>query len=514
MIQQAGGSGAPRYCPTCEQTFSGTDLCPDDGTRLVVLASPADRLIGSQLDGRYTIKSKLGAGGMGTVYRALQHSVGREVAIKVVNPQVISDPQLIKRFLREAKLTSRLSHPNAVAVLDFGQTGDGLFYLVMELLDGRTLSEVVAAEGALPLPRLLRVASQICDALIGAHRLAIVHRDLKPSNVILLDGPAGRDLLKVLDFGLAKSLSQDTATTTMTGSGAMLGTPAYMSPEAVQGRDVGAPGDLYSLGVILYQLATGRLPFVADTLTALLAKQTSEAPPPLGKGVPPALSNIILRLLAKEPADRFPDAAALQSALAGVDALQSARAEPALSAAERAAIGESETLRPAPRDASLATADTLAPAHSQDGAANPRDVAVPGVAAERVRRSRIAIGAAALAAVGISVATWAWTRGASRTPPVPPASPAVAPPAPDATQSPVQGGGNVASESATPGDQPAPPLEGGGASDAGTSPARGDAPAGEGSERRKSRNKGERERRPADRADDAKPPAVEDTPPW
>jgi eukaryotic-like serine/threonine-protein kinase len=303
-----------RYCPTCERTFSA-DRCPDDGTQLVSLETPQDPLIGREVDGRFTIQDRLGAGGMGTVYRAVQHSVGRPVAVKIVNPTLVSDPQVIKRFLREAKLTSRLSHPNAVAVLDFGQTRDGLFYLVMELLAGRTLRELFEREGRFDVARLARVGGQICDALDGAHRLEIVHRDLKPSNIMVLDGAPGRDLVKVLDFGLAKSLSVDTTSlSTVTSSGALLGTPAYMPPEAALGREVDARADLYSLGVILYQLASGRLPFVADTIHELIAKQAFEAAPPL-QGLPPALEALIQQLLAKEPDQRPASAAAVHAAL-------------------------------------------------------------------------------------------------------------------------------------------------------------------------------------------------------
>src|SRR5262249_20689275 len=153
----------------------------------------------------YTILEKLGQGGMGAVYRASQHGLGREVAIKVVSSHLVSEADVIKRFLREAKLASKLAHPNAVAVLDFGQTDDGLFYLVMELVVGRTLDLVVKSEKVFKPERVVRIGTQVCDALQGAHELQIVHRDLKPSNIMLLS--SGRDLVKVLDFGLAKSVA-------------------------------------------------------------------------------------------------------------------------------------------------------------------------------------------------------------------------------------------------------------------------------------------------------------------
>ncbi|MGE3767579.1 MAG: serine/threonine-protein kinase [Kofleriaceae bacterium] len=299
-----------RYCPTCERSFAAAKRCPDDGTELVVLASAVDPLLGKNLNGRYTIEDRLGQGGMGAVYRGTQHSVGRDVAIKVVSPRLVTDPEAIKRFLREAKLASRLGHPNAVAVLDFGQTPDGLFFLVMELLAGRTLDKVLRAEGRLPLPRLIRIATQICDALEGAHRLDIVHRDLKPANVMLLE----RDLVKVLDFGLAKSLSTDSSTTSMTGSGALLGTPGFMSPEAAVGRDVDARADLYSLGCMLYVLASGRMPFHAEHSFELISMQANVVPPP-PPGVPAAFADVVMRLLEKKPDLRYQTATETRHAL-------------------------------------------------------------------------------------------------------------------------------------------------------------------------------------------------------
>ena len=300
------------YCPTCETTFASGERCAQDNTRLVRIAKSADQLIGRELDGRYTIVEKLGQGGMGTVYRGTQHSVGREVAIKVVTPSLVAEGVVIKRFLREAKLASRLSHPNAVAVLDFGQTDDGLFYLVMELVIGRTLDKVLETEGALSPQRLVRIGSQICDALEGAHQMNVVHRDLKPANVMVMT--TGRDLVKVLDFGLAKSLTPDIGSSTMTNAGALLGTPAFMPPELVTGQNCDSRADLYSLGCLLHYAASGKLPFVAGSLHELIAMHASEPPPPLDN-LPAPIARVITRLLEKEPARRFQTAAATREAL-------------------------------------------------------------------------------------------------------------------------------------------------------------------------------------------------------
>jgi serine/threonine protein kinase len=312
MTRELTNPGAELYCATCEAVFVAGELCPDDGTRLVRLSVPGDTLVGRDLDGRYTIGAKLGQGGMGAVYRARQHAMGREVAIKVVSPNLVKDAPTIKRFLREAKLASRLVHPNIVSVLDFGQTADGLFYLVMELVSGRTLHDLLAERGALGAERLVRIGSQICDALEGAHELPIIHRDLKPANIMVL--ATGRDLVKVLDFGLAKSLSPDTTPTTMTSAGALLGTPTFMPPEVATGSAVDHRADLYSLGCILYVIATGRPPFVSESIPELIAMHGT-VPAPRTTGVPASIAQVIDRLLAKNPGDRYPTAAALRDAL-------------------------------------------------------------------------------------------------------------------------------------------------------------------------------------------------------
>jgi len=319
-VTQPADSSPPGeyYCPTCEKAFHVSDKCPNDGTRLVRLKAAIDPFLGLELDGKYTILEKLGQGGMGAVYRASQHSMGREVAIKVVSPHLVSDGDVIKRFLREAKLASKLAHPNAVGVIDFGQSDDGVFFLVMELVTGRTLDQVIKTEKVFRPERIVRIASQVCDALEGAHALQIVHRDLKPSNIMLL--AKGRDLVKVLDFGLAKSVAPDQTSTTMTNAGALLGTPAFMPPELALGQPCDGRADLYSLGCVVYLLGTGRLPFVSDSAHELIAMHASDKAPPAA-GLPPALATVVERLLEKDPNARYQSAAetreALEAALAG-----------------------------------------------------------------------------------------------------------------------------------------------------------------------------------------------------
>jgi serine/threonine-protein kinase len=311
MISNAGFSGE-LYCPSCERQFSSGDRCPHDGTKLVRLATTVDPFLGKELEGRYTITEKLGQGGMGAVYRGSQHSVGRDVAIKVVTPSLVSNPEVIKRFLRECKLSSRLSHPNAVGVLDFGQTSDGVFFLVMELVQGRTLDDVIESEKKLRPERVIRIGMQVCDALEGAHELKIIHRDLKPSNVMLMS--SGRDLVKVLDFGLAKSLAPDSTQSTMTNAGVLMGTPAFMPPELATGQECDGRADLYSLGCMLYYMGSGRLPFYSDSIHELVAMHASEPAPPM-QGVPRALAAVIDRMLLKNPNDRYQTASQNREAL-------------------------------------------------------------------------------------------------------------------------------------------------------------------------------------------------------
>jgi tRNA A-37 threonylcarbamoyl transferase component Bud32 len=310
--------GDEAFCSACNQSFPpDTTTCPNDGARLVRFKAAQDALLGRTLDERFRIEAALGRGGMGTVYRAWQLSVDRPVAIKVVRDKLAHDRIAAKRFLREARLASRLNQPNVVNVYDFGQTDDGVLYLAMELLRGHTLADELRGGKRLSVRRTCTIAMQLCDALEAAHRQGIVHRDLKPSNIVILDEPPGRDLIKVLDFGLAKSLVADT-TSNVTHSGALLGTPLYMAPEQIEGEQSDARADLYSVGCILFELLAGQPPFPATTIKQILELHLTQPPPALPDAVPEPLRALIAQLLAKAPGDRPGDAAKVRAVLAGV----------------------------------------------------------------------------------------------------------------------------------------------------------------------------------------------------
>jgi len=254
-------------------------------------------------DGRYELVELIGEGGMGSVYLARQVAMDRMVALKLILAEAVKSPDAAARFEREMKLSAKIEHPNTIRVYDFGET-DGQLFLAMELLRGQTLKQVLES-GPLDLSRIVRIGVQVARALQAAHSEGVVHRDLKPDNVMLLEQYGEHDVVKVLDFGIAKSLDEPEASVTATG--AVIGTPAYMSAEQAMGQAVDRRSDLYSLGIILYEMASGRLPFTAPGFTALLVAHATETPQPLTQVVPdihPGLAALVELLLRKNPAER------------------------------------------------------------------------------------------------------------------------------------------------------------------------------------------------------------------
>ncbi len=265
-----------------------------------------DPLIGRMIDGRYRLESHLGTGGVGRVYLARHVLIGRRVAIKILQPERRSQSHLRAWFLREARAANRVNHANIVDIHDFGETEDGLAYIVMELLDGRPLSAEIA-KGPMPIQGAVDVLEQVCAALARAHDLGVVHRDIKPENIYMIERAGRKNFVKLLDFGLAR-LAQDAR---LAAPGAVFGTPEYMSPEQARGEVATAQSDLYALGVVFYEAVTGQLPFDSpqrDTIPDMHIKSKPVPPSELIGNINKKTEAIILRLLAKSPRERYRDA--------------------------------------------------------------------------------------------------------------------------------------------------------------------------------------------------------------
>src|SRR5919108_4026993 len=261
------------------------------------MAGASDTLINTLFDGRYRIVRKLGAGGMANVYLAEDEDLGRRVAIKILNDRYANDEAFIERFRREAKSAAGLSHPNIVSIYDRGEA-EGTYYIAMEVIEGRSLKELIMTRGPLPIAHAIAHARQILDALRFAHRHGIIHRDIKPHNVLIGDAR-----LKVTDFGIARH-----GPSQMTEAGSIMGTAQYLSPEQARGAPVTAASDLYSVGIVLYEMLTGRVPYGGDSAIEIAMKHVNELPKPpsqLRPEMPPGLDRVVLRALAKEPEDRY-----------------------------------------------------------------------------------------------------------------------------------------------------------------------------------------------------------------
>ena len=288
-----------------------------------------DKLVGQTLPGGYQVLDLLSVGGMGRVYRAEQRALGRTVAVKVIHPHLLCDENSIVRFMTEARAASQLNHPNSVSVIDFGKTEDGQPYLVMEFLRGKDLARVCYEQGPLPFKRIVDVLKQVLHALSEAHDLEIVHRDLKPENIILEPLRRGGDFVKVVDFGLAK-LKADTTTPNVTMPGIVCGTPDYMAPEQGRGDPIDGRSDLYGVGVVLFQLLTGRLPFESENPTqVVLMHLSAPVPDPTQiapeRSIPEPLVRVVKKALEKSAGDRYQDALEFADALeAAMEAIQNA----------------------------------------------------------------------------------------------------------------------------------------------------------------------------------------------
>jgi serine/threonine protein kinase len=305
-----------KVCPQCGSEYeTGDRFCPKDGAPLRPKGS-GDPMIGRVIADRYLILARLGEGGMGRVYVAEHVKMNRQCAIKVMNPNLLNDSESTTRFAREASNAARILHPNVAAVFDYGES-DRTVYLVMEYVDGESLSTVLAREGALDPRRAIDISRQIADGLTAAHELGIVHRDLKPDNVIIATKRDGREIAKVVDFGIAKALS-DLPQDSLTRSGLVIGTPEYMSPEQLLGDPVDARADIYALGCMLYQMLTGGQPFDATTREQMIRRRLHEPPPHLQTAmpeIPRRLDTLIAHMLARSPNERLASAAEVSASL-------------------------------------------------------------------------------------------------------------------------------------------------------------------------------------------------------
>lgn len=346
-----------RFCLECGHGFGDAPSAPDDPWR------------GRMVAGRFRLLDKLGEGGMGEVYRAEQLPMGRHVAVKVLRQSLADDPRQVERFKREAQAVSQLSHPNTIIVHDFGQDADGTLFIAMELLEGQPLADLMEGGRALPPARAVHIMSQVCGSLAEAHGRGMVHRDLKPENIFLSDRAHATDLVKVLDFGIAKVTqgARGDRLETLTHAGAIFGTPQYMAPEQIRGEDIDARADVYALGVVLYQMISGTLPFEASTVVEMLTKHLSAQPAPISRDNASAedgeayarLEAIALRALSKDPNQRQPSARAFLEDL--MAAMPNVLMNPLTGVLPAAVLDSSTNLPPPVVD------DAPAPARSRGG---------------------------------------------------------------------------------------------------------------------------------------------------
>jgi serine/threonine protein kinase len=299
-----------KLCLTCNfQTAGDQDVCPRDGSSMVTVGD--DPLLGVVVEGRYKIESVIGQGSAGTVYKAIQELIGREVAIKVLHDYLVSDQEFIKRFTQEAKASSRLSHPNIITIYDFGVIPQGgRPYIAMDLLKGTPLSDYIADKNHIPAEDAMPLFKQVCGALAEAHRQGVVHRDIKPENIVLVERSGQKLFPIVVDFGIARLVQEESDVARITRTGTVCGSPTYMSPEQCMSSKVDHRSDIYSLGIVIYETLTGEVPFLSDELVKVMAMHLSDNPKPLNSvrddlHFSDAIEALVSKTLEKDPALRY-----------------------------------------------------------------------------------------------------------------------------------------------------------------------------------------------------------------
>ena len=299
-----------KLCLICNfQTAGEQDICPRDGSSMVTVGD--DPLLGVVVEGRYKIESVIGQGSAGTVYKAVQELIGREVAIKVLHDYLVSDQEFIKRFTQEAKASSRLSHPNIITIYDFGTIPQGNRpYIAMDLLKGTPLSDLLNDRNHLSVEETIPLFKQVCGALAEAHRQGVVHRDVKPENICLVERSGQKLFPIVVDFGIARLVQEESDVARITRTGTVCGSPTYMSPEQCTSSKVDHRSDIYSLGVVIYETLTGEVPFLSDELVKVMAMHLSDPPKPLNSvrddlHFSQALEEVVYKSLQKNPDQRY-----------------------------------------------------------------------------------------------------------------------------------------------------------------------------------------------------------------
>jgi serine/threonine protein kinase len=308
-----------KLCPSCQHCYEDTDTtCTQAGHDTLVAGRPGTRFIAE----KYRLDRLVARGGMGAVYAGTHTELERPVAIKLLLPDFNTDPKAFERFRREARAAARIKHPNIADVYDYGDSSEGEAYIVMELVEGQTLQERLKSVGQLPFTEAIKLSRQIADGMEAAHLSGVVHRDLKPSNIILARDHDGNICVKLIDFGIAKITEQITDNdSTLTATGTLVGTPRYMSPEQCLGKELDERSDIYSFGIILYEMLAGQAPFDATSAVAIAMQHLQEPPSPLEEhrqNVPPLLTNLILDTLSVEPSARPQSAVELKDRLSEV----------------------------------------------------------------------------------------------------------------------------------------------------------------------------------------------------
>ena len=400
-----------KICPTCGTEYPANErFCPRDGTALRSQGGSTD-LVGSIVAERYHVMKKLGEGGMGQVYLAEHVKMGRKSALKVMNPGMVNDADAISRFNREAANASRINHPNVAGIYDFGETADGLIYLAMEFIEGQSLTALVEANGALAPLRAAEIARQTGEGLQVAHDMGIVHRDLKPDNIMIAKNRDGSDCVKVVDFGIAKAAGAENQKVTKTGL--VVGTPEYMSPEQLAGDKLDGRSDIYSLGLVTFNMLTGKLPFQAESAQESMIMRLTDEPKTLQEmkpdtSWPPEVQTVMRKALERRAGDRYQKAADF-----GRDLYMAMERMPKQAAGATMVMGAT--------DGATAVMTAPPPTRIDASAAAAAVPVAPAPVAATPARSRTPMYASGVVAIGLAAAaTVYFARGTSKAGAIPP----------------------------------------------------------------------------------------------